>query len=102
MSDSKSSYNKTPEPIVALTPILTPGLKLELIPVFTESPTIAPNLRLPVSVFLFLIVVYTCVYAIQLNFIVVPVVFIITTLVPAGYVFADYQKIHSIFCTKYE
>ena len=55
MSDSRSSYNKTPEPIVALTPILTPGLKLELIPVFTESPTIAPNLRLPVSVFLFLI-----------------------------------------------
>ena len=59
ISDSKSSYNKTPEPIVALTPILTPGLKLELIPVFTESPTIAPYLRLPVSVFLFLMVVFT-------------------------------------------
>ena len=59
VSDGKSSYNKTFDPIVAFEPIFTPGEKLELIPVFTESPIIAPSLRLPLSSIASLILVLT-------------------------------------------
>lgn len=40
--------------------IFVPGIKEVFIPVFTLSPNIVPSLRLPVSIFLFFIVIFIC------------------------------------------